>query len=88
MKSFGKTIYGGDYNPEQWPSEIWGQDMVCFKDAHLNSATINVFSWARLQPSEDRYDFSKLDTIVEMLSREGFDIVLATSWSSRRFFIW
>ena len=78
-KGFGRILYGGDYNPNQWPKEIWEQDMVYFKDAHINSATINVFSWAKIQPAEDTYYFDELDEIVEMLSKEGYDIVLATS---------
>ena len=78
-KSFGRILYGGDYNPNQWPKEIWQQDMTYFKDAHINSATINVFSWAKIQPAEDTYYFDELDEIVEMLSKENYDIVLATS---------
>ena len=76
---FKRILYGGDYNPNQWPKEIWKEDMAYFKDARINSATINVFSWARLQPSEEVYDFSQLDEIVDMLSREGYDIIMATS---------
>ena len=78
-KSFGRILYGGDYNPNQWPRDIREQDMVYFKDARINSATINVFSWAKIQPSENEYYFDELDEIVDMLSRENFDIVLATS---------
>ena len=78
-KTFGRFLYGGDYNPNQWPREIWEQDMIYFKDAHINSATINVFSWAKIQPSEEEYYFDELDDIVDMLSKEGYDIVLATS---------
>lgn len=76
---FKRILYGGDYNPNQWSREIWDQDMTYFKDAHINTATINVFSWAKIQPSEEIYDFSELDDIVEMLSRENYDIILATS---------
>ena len=78
-KAFGRILYGGDYNPNQWPKEIWEQDMAYFKDARINSATINVFSWAKIQPSEEEYDFDELDEIVEMLSKENYDIILATS---------
>lgn len=53
--------------------------MAYFKDARINSATINVFSWAKIQPSEDEYCFVELDEIVDMLSKENYDIVLATS---------
>lgn len=76
---FKKMLYGGDYNPEQWPREIWKQDMELFGKAGINTATINVFSWARLQPSEEVYDFRELDDIVDMLTKEGKQIVLATS---------
>lgn len=76
---FNRILYGGDYNPNQWPREIWDEDMRLFKQAGINSATINVFSWAKLQPDESTYDFSELDDIVDMLSKEGYDIVMATS---------
>lgn len=78
-KPFKRILYGGDYNPNQWPREIWDQDMKMFRSASINSATINVFSWAKLQPSEESYNFDELDDIVEMLERENHDIVLATS---------
>ena len=31
-----KILYGGDYNPEQWPEEIWKEDMRLFKLAHID----------------------------------------------------
>ncbi len=77
--NFGKILYGGDYNPNQWPREIWDVDMELFKKARINSASINIFSWAKIQPSENVYDFSELDEIVDTLSKNGIDIVLATS---------
>ncbi len=77
--TFKRILYGGDYNPNQWSRDIWDKDMEYFKDARINSATINVFSWAKIQPSEEEYYFDELDEIVDMLSRENYDIVLATS---------
>lgn len=90
-KFFTGILYGGDYNPEQWPKEIWEEDMLLFKKAYINTATINVFSWARLQPNEVTYDFRELDDIVNMLSRENYNIIMATStaampaWMSKRY---
>lgn len=78
-KVFQQILYGGDYNPNQWPKEIWTEDLHFFRDAHINSVTINVFSWAKIQPAEDTYNFDELDEIIEMLSRENYNIVLATS---------
>ena len=79
MTQLSRFLYGGDYNPEQWPEDTWANDIQIFKQAHLNSATINVFSWALLEQREGEYDFSKLDKIVKELSDANFDIVLATA---------
>ncbi len=74
-----KIVYGGDYNPEQWPREIWKEDMKLFKEAHIDIVTLNVFNWATLQPSEEEYDFSKLDEVMELVHKNGLKVCLATS---------
>lgn len=74
-----KMNFGGDYNPEQWDEATWKEDMRLFKLAHVDTVTLNVFSWAALQPSENEYDFSKLDKIMEMVKENGLKVVLATS---------
>lgn len=74
-----KIAYGGDYNPEQWDEATWEEDMRLFKLAHIDTVTLNVFSWAALQPSEDTYDFSKLDKIMALCRENGLKVVLATS---------
>lgn len=83
-------LYGGDYNPEQWPEEVWEEDMRLMKQAHINIVTLNVFSWAALQPDEDTYDFTKLDAVMEMVRAHGMKVCLATStgahpaWMAKR----
>jgi beta-galactosidase len=87
-----KVLYGGDYNPEQWPREIWREDMRLLGLAGTDIVTLNVFSWAALQPSENKYDFSTLDAIIETVSAvEGMKICLATgtathpAWMARKY---
>ncbi len=86
-----KILYGGDYNPEQWPEEIWKEDMRMFKLAHIDVVTLNVFSWAALQPDEVTYDFSKLDKIMEYVKENGLKVCFATStgahpaWMARKY---
>ncbi|GIG21488.1 beta-galactosidase [Cellulomonas chitinilytica] len=70
--------YGGDYNPEQWPREVWDADHAAFGLAGITTLTVGVFAWAHLQPAEDRYDFTTLDAIVDRAATEGRDVVLAT----------
>ena len=74
-----KILYGGDYNPEQWPEEIWQEDMRLFKLAGIDVVTLNVFNWANLQPSEDEYDFSKLDKIMDLVRENDIKVCMATS---------
>ena len=41
--------YGGDYNPDQWPEDIWREDARLMREAGVNLVTLGVFSWARLE---------------------------------------
>ena len=88
---FDSILYGGDYNPEQWPEEIWDEDIRIFNNAKINTASINVFSWASLQPSENEFDFSKLDAIVKHLEENDYNIIMGTStaalpgWMCRKY---
>ena len=86
-----KILYGGDYNPEQWPEEVWEEDMRMFKLAHIDEVTLNVFSWASLQKDEETYDFSRLDKIMDLVKKNGIKVCLATStaahpaWMARKY---
>ncbi|WP_433352412.1 beta-galactosidase [Micromonospora saelicesensis] len=73
-----KVPFGGDYNPEQWPEDVWKQDYRLFDTARIDLVTLGVFDWALTQPAEDTYDFALLDRIVERASAEGRGICLAT----------
>lgn len=89
-KGIKKIYYGGDYNPEQWPEDVWREDMCLMKKAHINIVTLNVFSWAALQPDEETYSFEKLDKIMEFVRENGLSVCMATStgahpaWMAKR----
>ena len=70
--------YGGDYNPEQWPREVWEQDMALMKQAGVNLVSVGIFSWALLEPSEGRYDFEWLDDLLDLLHSNGIAADLGT----------
>ncbi|GGE52831.1 beta-galactosidase [Pullulanibacillus camelliae] len=88
---FPTLLYGGDYNPEQWPKEIWDEDMRLFKLANINIATINVFTWALNQPDEATYNFDWLEEIIDKLYANGIHVCLATgtaahpAWMAKRY---
>lgn len=73
-----KLPFGGDYNPEQWPEEVWGEDYRLFDAARIDTLTVGVFTWALTQPAPGVYDFSVLDRVVERATVQGRTICLAT----------
>ncbi len=84
-KFFDKIIHGGDYNPDQWINtpEIWDEDMRLMNLAHVNSATISIFSWSLLEPEEGVYNFGWLDEIMDKLHANGKEVILATPSGAR-----
>jgi beta-galactosidase GanA len=75
-------LYGADYNPEQWPETVWQEDMRLMKLAHVNMVSINIFSWAALEPRPNEYHFETLDRIMTMLAEHDIAIDLATATAS------
>ncbi|WP_406320687.1 beta-galactosidase [Streptomyces sp. NBC_00519] len=78
----GRILFGGDYNPEQWPEETWLEDVRLMKDAGVNSVTLGVFSWAKLEPSPGAREFRWLDRLMDLMHDNGIGVVLATPTSS------
>ncbi|MHB8625821.1 MAG: beta-galactosidase [Aggregatilineales bacterium] len=70
--------HGGDYNPEQWPPEVWQEDFKLMQQAGMTTATVGVFSWVSLEPAEGVYTFEWLDQIMDGLHAHGLHAVLAT----------
>ncbi|MEP7054612.1 MAG: beta-galactosidase [Actinomycetota bacterium] len=73
-----RLAFGGDYNPEQWPREVWAEDLTLMRAAGVNITTVGVFSWALLEPSAGTYDFAWMDDVIDGLHRAGILICLAT----------
>ena len=76
------VIYGGDYNPEQWPEPVWAEDVRLMREANVNLVSVGIFSWAKLEPQPDEYDFGWLDRILELLRENGVMANLATATAS------
>ncbi len=71
--------YGGDYNPEQWPREVWDQDMELMRAAGVTFVSLGIFSWSWLEPSKGEYTYDWLDEIMDLLHRNGIAVDLATA---------
>lgn len=80
-----KFLHGGDYNPEQWidNSEIINRDFTLFKQSKINTFTIGIFSWSKIEPKEGVYDFEWLDNIFDRVEQQNGNIILATPSGAR-----
>ncbi|MFG2595103.1 beta-galactosidase [Streptomyces sp. NPDC048462] len=78
----GRILFGGDYNPEQWPEEVWEDDARLMKEAGVNSVTLGVFSWAKIEPRPGAREFGWLDRLMDLLHAHGIGVVLATPTAS------
>jgi beta-galactosidase len=78
----GRLLFGGDYNPEQWPEEAWAEDVALMKEAGVTSVTLGVFSWARIEPRPGAREFGWLDRLMDLLHAHGIGVVLATPTAS------
>lgn len=82
--------HGGDYNPEQWTPEfgyedeqVWREDIRLMKLAHVNVATVAVFSWVSLQPNEQTFTFGWLDRVMDLLAENDIFACLATATAAQ-----
>lgn len=78
----GRILFGGDYNPEQWPEEVWEDDARLMKEAGVNSVTLGVFSWAKIEPHPGEREFGWLNRLMDLMHAHGIGVVLATPTAS------
>ncbi|GHF37517.1 beta-galactosidase [Deinococcus metalli] len=76
------VIYGADYNPEQWPPEVWREDVALMQEAGVNLVSLGIFSWALLECAPGEFDFAWLDEVMDLLHAGGIGVNLATATAS------
>ncbi len=75
-------IYGGDYNPEQWPEATWAEDARLMREAGVNLVSLGVFAWGRIQPRPGTFDLAWLDRVMDLLAAHDVFVNLATATAS------
>src|SRR3981081_3611650 len=76
------VLYGGDYSPDQWPEDVWHEDVRLMREAGVNLVSLGIFAWSRLEPKAGTFDFEWLDRIMEMLHGGGVSVDPATATRS------
>ena len=80
--NFPHRLYGGDYNPDQWPEEIWPEDACLMQDAGINLVSLGIFSWVKMEPHPGVFDFEWLDGLMDLLHAHNISVNLATPTAS------
>lgn len=75
-------LFGGDYNPEQWPREVWREDVELMRRAGVNLVTVGVFSWSTIEPRPGAREWDWLDEVLDLLHANGIAVDLATPTAS------
>ncbi len=70
--------FGVDYYPEHWERERWEVDAELMQQMGIQMVRMAEFSWHKLQPEENRFDFGWLDEAITLLGSYGIYTVLGT----------
>ena len=73
-----KPKLGVCYYPEHWPANQWHNDAKRMKECGLSWVRIGEFSWSRLEPQPEQYQWQWLDDAIAILAAAGLDVILGT----------
>jgi beta-galactosidase len=82
VPSVPHVLYGGDYNPEQWPEAVWAEDARLMQEAGVNLVSVAIFAWSRIEPRPGEYELDWLDRVLDLLHEHGVAVALATATAS------
>jgi polysaccharide biosynthesis protein PslG len=65
------------------PREVWVKDLDLAKASGIGLFRFNADVWDLLEPSKGRYDFSRLDVLVELARARGLDVLFTFPITSK-----
>ena len=71
--------FGGDWNPDQWPRDVWRHDLELMRRIGVNLVSLPVFAWPQLEPRDGAYSTAWLAEILDALAEAGIGVALATA---------
>jgi beta-galactosidase len=66
------------YYPEQWPESWWTDDARRMREMGISHVRLAEFSWGKIEPVLDQFDWGWLDRAIDTLVKEGLSIILCT----------
>ena len=78
----GRLCFGADYNPEQWPADVWREDMALMRDGRRHHGDRRRLQLGVPRAEPGRYEFDWLDEVMDLLRGDGIAVDLATATAS------
>ncbi len=69
---------GAYYYPEHWNENQWERDLKRMAELGFEFTHFAEFAWAKLEPSEGKFDFAWLDKNVELAHKYGLKVIMCT----------
>lgn len=72
------THFGVYYYPEHWPEEQWERDIKRVAELGFDFIHFAEFAWARMEPTDGKFDFIWLDRVVEIAAKNNLKVIMCT----------
>ena len=79
------------YYPEQWPEDLWEEDLKRVRSCGIEIVRIGDFCWTLCEAQEGQYDFSLIERFLALCEKQGMKVILCTPtavppiWMSERY---
>ena len=73
-----RVLYGVSYYPEYMPHDRLHQDVSLMQKAGINVVRMGESTWSLWEPEDGRYQFARMDRVIEAMHRAGISVILGT----------
>lgn len=75
----GKRIrLGVCYYPEQWPEEMWEDDLLRMKEVGIEAIRVAEFAWSKVEPREGEFTYDFFDRFLDLCDRVNMYVIFCT----------
>lgn len=71
-------LFGAAYYPEYMPYDRIGEDIRMMQEAGMNVVRIGESTWSTSEPSDEVFDFSYIDRVLDEVEKAGMKAIIGT----------
>ncbi len=70
------------YYPEHWSKDQWHDDIKKMKQIGISTVRIFEFTWGLVESEENKYDFTLLNEVMDLLEKNNINVIMCTPTAS------